>query len=269
MHEDILNSRFHNTNSSKLSFYDYALLAIVGVGAGFINVLAGGGSLLTVPALVFMDVPGPIANGTNRIAIIAQAVAAMWAFFKRGYHNIRLSLSLAISLLPGAALGAYIGTGIEGVWFNRLLAGVMLAVMVVMILEPKSPPNPDPQTLTTTRKRLIIAHAMIAVIGFYGGLIHIGIGFLIMPVLHRVARLDLIEVNMHKMAIILPYSLLALWIFASETGVLWIAGLALAIGNSIGGWLGVHFAVKKGEKFIKLVFNLSLLALIVKLLFFE
>ena len=89
MHEDILNSRFHNTNSSKLSFYDYALLAIVGVGAGFINVLAGGGSLLTVPALVFMDVPGPIANGTNRIAIIAQAVAAMWAFFKRGDHHNR------------------------------------------------------------------------------------------------------------------------------------------------------------------------------------
>lgn len=252
-----------------MSYYDYALLAFVGVGAGFINVLAGGGSLLTVPALVFMDVPGPIANGTNRIAIIAQALTAVWAFFRRGYHNIKLSLSLAISLLPGAAIGAYIGTGIDGAWFNRLLAGVMLAVMVVMMLEPKSSAATDPSELGPTPKRLIVAHVLIAIIGFYGGLIHIGIGFLIMPVLHRVARLDLIEVNMHKMAIILPYSLLALWIFARETGVLWIAGLALAVGNSIGGWLGVHFAVKQGEKLIKLVFNLSLLALIVKLLFFE
>ena len=252
-----------------MSLYDYALLAVVGIGAGFINVLAGGGSLLTVPALVFMDVPGPIANGTNRIAIIAQACTAVWAFFRRGYHNLKLSLSLALSLLPGAAVGAYIGTGIDGAWFNRLLAGVMLAVMLVMVLEPKKAPAEHQQTLVPTRKRMIIAHVLIAIIGFYGGLIHIGIGFLIMPVLHRVARLDLIEVNMHKMAIILPYSLLALWIFARETGVLWVAGLALAFGNSIGGWLGVHFAVKKGERLIKLVFNLSLLALIIKLLFFQ
>ena len=90
-----------------------------------------------------------------------------------------------------------------------------------------------------------------------------------MPVLHRVAQLDLVEVNMHKMAIILPYSVLALVIFARETGVLWIAGLALAVGNAIGGWLGAHYAVKKGEKLIKVVFNLSLAALIIKLMFFE
>ena len=245
------------------------LLAVVGVGAGFINVLAGGGSLLTVPALVFMDVPGPVANGTNRIAIIAQALTAVWAFFRRGYHNLKLSVSLAISLLPGAALGAYIGTGIDGASFNRLLAGVMLVVMLVMLLEPKNNPTNIAPDRGTTPKRLFVAHILIAIIGFYGGLIHVGIGFLIMPVLHRVARLDLIEVNMHKMAIILPYSLLALWIFARETGVLWLAGLALALGNSIGGWLGVHFAIKKGEKFIKIVFNLALLALIIKLLFVE
>lgn len=252
-----------------MSLFDYSLLAVVGIGAGFINVLAGGGSLLTVPALVFMDVPGPVANGTNRIAIIAQAGAAIVAFFRRGYHDLKLSVTLAISLMPGAAIGAYLGTHIDGVWFNRLLACVMLAVMVIMIVEPKSPPSKLPAGVRTTRNRLIAAHLLIAVIGFYGGLIHIGIGFLIMPVLHRVAQLDLIEVNMHKMAIILPYSVLALVIFARETGVLWIAGLALAVGNAIGGWLGVHFAVKKGEKLIKIVFNLALGALIVRLMFFE
>ena len=251
-----------------MNFYDYALLAVVGIGAGFINVLAGGGSLLTVPALVFMDVPGPIANGTNRIAIIAQAGTAVVAFFKRGYHNIKLSLTLAASLMPGAAIGAYLGTDLDGVWFNRLLAAVMLAVMLIMLLEPKSKPTAPNDLAPASRQRMLVTHLLIAAIGFYGGLIHIGIGFLIMPILHRVARLDLIEVNMHKMAIILPYSALALWIFANETGVLWIAGIALAVGNSIGGWLGVHFAVKKGERLIKLVFNLSLLALIIKLLFF-
>ena len=241
----------------------------MGVGAGFINVLAGGGSLLTVPALVFMDVPGPMANGTNRIAIIAQAGAAIVAFFKRGYHDLKLSLTLAIALMPGAAVGAYFGTQIDGVWFNRLLACVMLIVMLIMLFEPKSKPKVVASGTRTSRQRMVITHLLIGVIGFYGGLIHIGIGFLIMPVLHRVAQLDLVEVNMHKMAIILPYSVLALAIFARETGVLWVAGLALAVGNAVGGWLGVHYAVKKGEKLIKVVFNLSLAALIIKLMFFE
>ena len=241
----------------------------MGIAAGFINVLAGGGSLLTVPALIFMDVPGPMANGTNRIAIIAQAGAAIMAFFRRGYHDLKLSLSLAVTLMPGAAIGAYMGTHIDGVWFNRLLACVMLTVMLVMLFEPKSPPKRLDAGARASRKRMIVTHLLIAVIGFYGGLIHIGIGFLLMPVLNRVAQLDLIEVNMHKMAIILPYSILALVIFARETGVLWGAGLALALGNAAGGWLGVHFAVKKGEKLVKLVFNLALAALIVKLMFFE
>jgi len=252
-----------------VNLLDYSLLALIGIGAGFINVLAGGGSLLTVPALIFMDVPGPMANGTNRIAIIAQAAAAIVAFFRRGYHDLKLSLSLAITLIPGAAIGAHLGTHIDGVWFNRLLASVMLAVMLIMLFEPKTPAKSLVSGERTTRKRMLVTHLLIAVIGFYGGLIHIGIGFLIMPVLHRVAQLDLIEVNMHKMAIILPYSIVALIIFASESGVLWIAGLALAVGNAIGGWLGVHFAIKKGEKLIKLVFNLSLAALIIKLMFFE
>ncbi|MEM7467526.1 MAG: sulfite exporter TauE/SafE family protein [Pseudomonadota bacterium] len=249
-----------------MDLLDYSLLALIGVGAGFINVLAGGGSLLTVPALLFMDVPGPVANGTNRIAIIAQSFTAVIAFFKRGYHNLKLSVTLAASLLPGAIIGAYLGTEIAGVVFNRLLAIVMLAVMLSSLLESKTPAASQRKSASTTPRRVVLTHLLIAVIGFYGGLIHIGIGFFIMPVLHRVAALDLIEVNAHKMAIILPYSVVALVIFARESGVMWVAGLALAIGNSVGGWLGVHFAVKQGERLIKIIFNLALLALIIKLL---
>ena len=128
--------------------------------------LAGGGSLLTVPALVFMDVPGPMANGTNRIAIIAQACAAIVAFFKRGYHDLKLSLTLAIALMPGAAVGAYFGTQIDGVWFNRLLAFVMLAVMLIMLFEPKSKPALVANGARASRQRMIITHLLIGVLGF-------------------------------------------------------------------------------------------------------
>ena len=102
----------------------------------------------------------------------------------------------------------------------------------------------------------------------WGGFIQIGVGFLFMPILHRVMGLDLVRVNMHKVFIVLSYSLVALLIFASRVEVLWIAGLCLALGNAIGGWIGANMSVSRGEKLIKRVLNLVLLVFIIKLLFF-
>jgi uncharacterized membrane protein YfcA len=112
------------------------LLMAVGVVAGYVNVMAGGGSLLTVPTMVFLGIPDAVANGTNRIAILAQTLASMWVFITKGIAELRLSLTLALFTLPGALVGAWYGTQLRGVWFNRVLAGVMLAVMVLMHLKP-------------------------------------------------------------------------------------------------------------------------------------
>ena len=86
-----------------MELWQLALLSAAGVVAGFLNVMAGGGSLLTVPIMVFMGIPGPVANGTNRIAILAQNITAATTFFKRGYAEFRLSLTLAACALPGAS----------------------------------------------------------------------------------------------------------------------------------------------------------------------
>ena len=246
---------------------EYTILVGVGVAAGFINVVAGGGSMLTVPALVLMGVPGPVANGTNRIAIIAQSVTASLTFFRRGIRDPALSLSLSLALLPGAAVGAWYGAHIEGVWFNRLLALVMIAVMVTMALESRVKRRGGAAGRSDGRlQRPVATHLLVVVIGFYGGIIHIGIGFLIMFVLHRVGGLDLVRVNMHKMLIVIPYSVAALAIFWSQSGILWLAGLALALGNACGGWLGAHLSVARGEAFIRMAFNVCIVLLIIKLL---
>ncbi len=246
---------------------EYTILVGVGVAAGFINVVAGGGSMLTVPALVLMGVPGPVANGTNRIAIIAQSITASLTFFRRGVRDPGLSLSLSLALLPGAALGAWYGAHIEGEWFNRLLALVMIAVMATMALESRVKRRGGAAGSSDGRlQRPVLTHLLIVVIGFYGGIIHIGIGFLIMFVLHRVGGLDLVRVNMHKMLVVIPYSVAALAIFWSQSGILWLAGLALAVGNACGGWLGAHLSVARGEAFIRIAFNVCIVLLILKLL---
>ena len=138
-----------------MDVWSYLILSLVGLIAGFVNVMAGGGSLLTVPVMLFLGLPGPVANGTNRIAILAQNITAVTAFFKKGYSNFRLSLTLSLCALPGAVAGAYFGSRLGGVWFNRTLAAIMLGVMLLMTFGKKKNNNDigsgtEPKNLITS-----------------------------------------------------------------------------------------------------------------------
>lgn len=247
-----------------LELWELAVLSTVGVLGGFLNVMAGGGSLLTVPVMVFMGLPGPVANGTNRIAILAQNLTAIATFFQRGFAEFRLSLSLAACALPGAVLGALVGVRLEGPWFNRALAIIMVGVMLVMHFDRGS--ASQPRDHQPDRKQMIRGHLLMVAAGFWGGFIQLGVGFILMPILNRAMGLDLVRTNMHKVFIIAVYTVAALLVFASSVELLWVAGLALALGNSLGGYLGAHFTVTRGEGLIRVVLNLVLLAFIIKLL---
>ena len=117
------------------------------------------------------------------------------------------------------------------------------------------------------RRQLIAGHLLMVGAGFWGGFIQIGVGFIIMPILNRVMGLDLVRTNMHKVFIIAVYTLAALAVFASQLELLWLVGLALAAGNSIGGYLGAHFTITRGERLIRIVLNTVLVGFIIKLLF--
>ncbi|MCG8086503.1 MAG: sulfite exporter TauE/SafE family protein [Candidatus Thiodiazotropha taylori] len=241
------------------------LLALVGVAAGWLNVMAGGGSLLTIPVMLFMGIPGPVANGTNRIAILAQNITAVTAFRRRGYSDFKLGFSLAAAASLGAIGGASVGVKLDGVWFDRVLALVMVGVMILMATgHDKIKPTGGERKA----KNLFTGHLLMVGAGFWGGFIQIGVGFILMPILHRVLGLDLVRVNMHKVLIVLVYTIVALGIFAANLELMWWIGISLAIGNSIGGWLGAHTTITHGEGLIRRVLYLALSAFIIKLLFF-
>jgi uncharacterized membrane protein YfcA len=248
-----------------LELWQVALLMIVGTAAGFLNVMAGGGSLLTVPVMVFLGLPGPVANGTNRIAILAQNLTAIATFFRRGFQEFRLSLTLALCAVPGAAAGALLGVRLEGAWFNRALALIMIGVMLIMHFDKGK--KAATEFHQPTRRQLLYGHGLMVGVGFWGGFIQLGIGFIIMPVLNRVMGLDLVRTNMHKVFIVATYTVVALGIFASQVEILWMVGLALAVGNSLGGYLGARFTISGGERMIRIVLNVVLVAFIIKLLF--
>ncbi len=247
-----------------MEIWQILILALVGILAGWLNVMAGGGSLLTVPIMLFMGIPGPVANGTNRIAILAQNITAVTTFKRRGYADFKLGLSLAAAAALGALGGASVGVKLQGEWFDRVVALVMIAVLILMATgHDKVKPTDTAQQ----PKNLVWGHVLMIGAGFWGGFIQIGVGFILMPILHKVMGLDLVRVNMHKVFIVLVYTVIALAVFASQLELLWWTGLGLAVGNSIGGWLGAHTTISHGETLIRRVLYVALSAFIIKLLF--
>ena len=238
------------------------LLILFGVGilAGVINVMAGGGSSLTLPALIFLGLDSATANGTNRIGILIQSIFATLSFRKEKMTGLNLGLRLAALTIPGAVLGAFLVVRINDRWFQIILGAVMIGVIISMLV-------PQSKNLVTSeqgRKTWLVYPAMFA-IGFYGGFIQVGVGILIMAVLYHLMRMNLVFVNMHKVFITLIFTVPALLIFMWTDNVDWILGLALAAGNGFGGWWAAQISVRGGEKVIRYVMIVAIFIIALKL----
>ena len=112
------------------------LLFVVGIVAGILNILAGGGSLLTLPLLIFMGLPSAVANGTNRIAIFCQNIFAIRGFSKRGVMPLQLALLCTPTALLGSWVGANLAIDIDDQMFKRVLALIMIGVLIFTAIDP-------------------------------------------------------------------------------------------------------------------------------------
>jgi uncharacterized membrane protein YfcA len=243
--------------------WHYPLLAVVGLVAGFQNVMAGGGSLLTLPVMIFLGLSPAEANGTNRVALLTQSVTAVVDFRRQGFSDWRRSLTLALCTVPGAVAGAVAAVKIDPVWFKRFLALVMIGVLVLVLRKPRTPAEVEVDE--SGRRDLVLAHLAMLGVGFYGGFIQAGVGFILMAILRGLLRLDLVRVNMHKVFVVGVYMLPSLAVFALLDQVLWVAGLVLAVGNGTGAFIATRLQVKKGEGPVRVVFAIAIVAMAVKL----
>ena len=244
----------------------YGLLIIVGMLAGVINTLAGGGSLLTLPVLIFMGLPPNVANATNRIGIAFQALIGTAGYRSKGVSNFPFNIYLGISALIGSLIGAQIAVDIKGETFNKLLAIIMLFVVAVIVFKPKASSLQLPERLTG--KYLFYAIIGFFFIGIYGGFINAGIGFVIILFLNNVNRLSLIKTNATKVSLVFIYTCGALALFAYNGKVDWSTGFVLAIGTSMGAWWSSRWSVDKGEGVIKIAMVIMVSLMSIKLWFF-
>ena len=249
----------------ELAFNDIIILLICGVIAGFINTVAGGGSLLTLPILIFMGLPSNIANGTNRIAIFMQNIFSISGYKSRGVSDFKYSSWLSVSALIGSIIGAKIAININEDMFNKILS-VVIIIVVLSIIYNKKPFNINSENISIEKK--IISVIMFFFIGIYGGFIHAGVGFLILSILSNYNGIQLSKANSIKVFVVFVYTFFALIVFIMENKINWILGINLGIGNSVGGWIASRWSYNKPDKIIKIFIIISSAIMAFKLWYF-
>jgi len=246
-----------------MEWHMYFLVVGVGILAGFLNILAGGGSALSVPMLIFLGLPANVANGTNRIAILLQNGIATRSFSKDKVLDYRTAFPLSIASVVGAILGAAIAIHLNELIMRRAIGIILFVILITVVFKPdiwiKAKAGKIQKSNTWW------SYILFFFIGIYGGFIQIGTGFFLLTGLVLSEGLDLIKANAVKVFIILLYTPLALAIFIFHGQVDFKLGLILAIGNMTGAWIGTKVAVSWGPKFIRWVLIIALIGSILKL----
>lgn len=249
-----------------MEWYLYIIVALAGFLAGFINTIAGSGSLITLPLLMFLGLPANIANGTNRIAIFLQNIVGVASFKQQKLLDFKGSKYLLIPSIVGAVIGANLAIDLNQN-IMEIVIGLLLFCMFFIILF-----KPDQwvkkQAGHIHKKPSYFQILIFFIIGIYGGFIQAGVGFFLLSGLVLSVGYDLIKANAMKLLIVLAYTPFALSIFIYNNQIDYILGLVLASGNMTGAFIASKFATKIGTKVIRYILLIIILISALKLLNF-
>jgi uncharacterized membrane protein YfcA len=231
------------------------IAALLGGGlcAGVANTLAGGGSLLTVPLLVLLGLPGTLANGTNRVGVLLQSLVAAWRFRSSGRLELHSLLPVLVPVVAGSLVGASAISRVTDAAFERLFGIVMLALLVPT-LRRGGAARPGPGFGRVGSALVFFG------LGLYGGSIQAGLGIPLLFALVHTGH-DLVRANAVKVAVNACVGAAAVPVFALEGQIAWLPALVLGAGFAAGAELGVRVAVAGGERAIRPFLAVAVLAL--------
>ena len=234
-----------------MTWIEITELVLLGIFVGFVNTLSGSGSLLTLPFLISLGLPANVANGTNRIAILLQNVVGVASFKKQKVFEFKEAVWLTIPAIIGAVVGASVAVKISDALMEKIIAGILVFMFLLLIFKPKMWLKEQAKDLKT--KPTFVQFIVLFFIGIYGGFIQAGVGLFLLAGLVLGAGFDLVKANAVKGFIILLYTVFALSIFIYNDSVDYKIGLILAGGNMVGAFIASRFAVDWGPKFVRYV----------------
>jgi len=243
-----------------LAAADVAWLVAGGLAAGVVNTVAGGGSLLTVPLLVLVGLPGGLANGTNRIGVLIQCAAAVWGFRARGAFEPRAVLPVLLPVMAGSLLGAAAVSRLPDAAFERAF-GVLMLLLLVPTLRGDAAARAAPAARWGPAARAAVFFG----VGLYAGAFQAGVGVVLLLALLQLG-FDAVRANAIKAAVNGVAAATAVPVFVWQGQVAWAPALLLAAGFAAGGALGAAVAVRGGERVVRPALAVAVVALAARML---
>lgn len=226
------------------------LLLVVGLVAGVINTLAGGGSNLTLPALMVMGLPADVANATNRVGVLLQSLTGVRDFDQHGQLPRADLWSVLRPALMGSAFGAVGAAFAPVAYLKPVLLLVMVGMALIILISP-SVIAPPPGTAVRHVNDSPKAFWGLFAAGVYGGFVQAGVGFVLIATLAGTLRYDLVKTNALKVLCGAALTIVALAVFIWQDLVAWVPGLILGVGSIIGAKIGVRLALKASQRGLK------------------
>jgi len=248
-----------------MDYSEILILFIIGGVSGIINTIAGGGSLLTLPIMIFMGLPPNIANGTNRIQLIMQNISAVSGFKSKGISDFKFSSLLSLTAILGSIVGAQIAIDISEELFKKILSIIMILVIATIIFKKN---KPSELLNNYASKNKFISIFLFFFVGIYGGFIHAGVGFIILTILSNINNMKLSNANSIKVFVALAFSIISLLVFIYEDKVNWIYGINIGIGSALGGWIASRWSYNKSDRIIKIFLGITVGIMSIRLWFF-
>lgn len=251
-----------------LGTVELAILALVGAAAGFVNTVAGAGSLLSLRALMVLGLPATLANGTNRVPVMAQSIAATLGFSKERKLPMAAIAWTAAPASIGALAGSIGASFVPEKPMRLLLIVVLFFVGLLGLRAPKVAKDAheidDAGVVAICRAPRVVAWSFFA--GAYGGFLQAGVGLILLHALATVGGLDLIRANALKVVVVATFSVVAATVFIARGQVHWIAAAAMTAGSVVGARIAVAYAIKWAQRLKLFVVIVDLLACVFLLL---
>jgi uncharacterized membrane protein YfcA len=234
-----------------MEWYLYPILVLAGILTGFINTLAGSGSLITLPLLMFIGLPANVANGTNRIGILLQSAVGAASFRQGRVFEYREGLWLALPATAGSLIGAIAAVNLSSKVMEAIIGGLLLFMFFMVLYKPEKWITEKAGTISGRPKfwQLVIFFF----IGLYGGFIQAGVGFILLAGLVLGAGVNLTKANALKVFIVFVYTLVAIVVFIMNRQVNYLAGFVLASGSMVGAYIATKFAIRSGPRIVRVI----------------
>jgi uncharacterized membrane protein YfcA len=232
----------------ELASYHWIGIVLIGILQGFLNTVAGGGSLLVLPALTFLGMDLAVANGTNRVAILFQSISGAASFRQQKALSLKVAMPLAAASTLGAIVGTFLAVNVDKRVLNLVIAFLISIMAVLLVFNPKMWEGKQER-----RWPKWAVYSIFFAVGIYGGFIQAGVGFFFSWALALAAGMDLVSGNAIKTIIIGCYTTVSLGMFFMNGLVNLPVGLVLALGSMGGAVLGAKFTVAKGNKWVRWV----------------